>query len=53
MIHFTDYRGQTLEKAVDYMNTIIDMSKIKIIAIETKNLSGTFTVRVWWTKNVN
>jgi hypothetical protein len=50
MIHYTDYRGQTLEKACSYMNTMIDLSKIKIEAIETKNFSGTYTIRVWWTE---
>ena len=50
MIHYTDCRGQTLEKACAYMNTILDITKIKIEAIETKNLSGTYTIRVWWTK---
>ena len=50
MINFTDYRGQTLEKAVHFMNTMIDLTKIKIEAIETKNFSGTYTVRVWWTE---
>ena len=48
MINYTDFRGATLEKAVDFMNQSFNFGQVKIVAIETKNLSGTFTVRVWW-----
>ncbi len=46
-IVFQDFRGQSLEKALDYLNSF-DWTGKDIISIDSINRHGTHIIRVWF-----
>lgn len=50
MVQYTDFRGSSLEKAVEHMNTVFDYSKATVISLKTKVSANVVTVRLWWMK---
>lgn len=47
-MQYAEFRGQTFDKAMEHLNQAFYFENANIVGIETKNLSGTHVIRVFW-----